>query len=86
LLSSWTSCIALVTPGVAPTWHALQGWKKLGLKKKPAQWFYLGFFGFIYFFLFFFLSFFGGVFFPKKLYICPEERIFRGFFQVKEYF
>jgi hypothetical protein len=29
------------------------------LSKKPAQWFFLGFLGF--------------------LYICPEERVFRGF-------
>jgi hypothetical protein len=49
-----------------------QGWKKPGyFKKKPAQWFFLGFLVFFgYFWFFGFL----GVF-------CPEE-MFLGFFSV----
>jgi len=50
-----------------------QGWKKPGfLKKKPAQWVFLGFFGFFWVFLVF-LGFFG--FFAQK-------RGFLGFFPV----
>jgi hypothetical protein len=55
----------------------VQGWKKHGFKKKPAQWFFWviwGFFGFFVFFLFLFL------------YICPEERVFRVFFSFKNTF
>jgi hypothetical protein len=48
----------------------MQGWKNPGFNnnKKPAQWFFFGFFGFL-----------GFCFFLGFLYFCPEERVFRGF-------
>ncbi len=46
---------------------------KAGLEKNPAQWVLLGF-------LWFFVVIF------NFLYICPEERVFRVFFQFQAYF
>ncbi len=58
-----------------------QGWKKPGLKqKKPAQWFFCCFFFLV------FLGFLGFFWFFFYIFICPEERVFKGFFSFKNTF